>query len=62
MTATLMDVTHTMMDSPLGELTLVGNDRALAGVYFAGQRNRPWPGRLGRRRKARRFRQREARE
>ena len=44
-----MDVTHTMMDSPLGELTLVGNDGALAGVYFAGQRNRPRPGRLGRR-------------
>ena len=38
MTARLMDVTHTMMDSPLGELTLVGNDGALAGVYFAGQR------------------------
>ena len=49
MTATLMDVTHTMMDSPLGELTLVGSDGALAGVYFAGQRNRPRPGRLGRR-------------
>ena len=44
-----MDATHTMMDSPLGELTLVGNDGALAGVYFAGQRNRPRPGRLGRR-------------
>ena len=43
-----MDVTHTMTDSPLGELTLVGNDGALAGVYFAGQRNRPRPGRLGR--------------
>jgi methylated-DNA-[protein]-cysteine S-methyltransferase len=43
-----MDVTHTVMDSPLGELTLVGRDGALAGVYFAGQRNRPRPGRLGR--------------
>ena len=43
-----MDVTHTMMDSPLGELTLVGNDGALAGVYFTGQRNRPRPERLGR--------------
>jgi len=43
-----MDVTHTVMDSPLGELTLVGADGALAGVYFAGQRNRPRPGRLGR--------------
>jgi methylated-DNA-[protein]-cysteine S-methyltransferase len=43
-----MDVTHTMTDSPLGELTLVGRDGALAGVYFAGQRNRPRPERLGR--------------
>lgn len=43
-----MGVTHTVMDSPLGELTLVGRDGALAGVYFAGQRNRPRPGRLGR--------------
>ena len=48
MTAKLMDVTHTMVESPLGELTLVGNDGALAGVYFADQRNRPRPGRLGR--------------
>src|SRR5262249_61768907 len=48
MTGTLMDGTHTMVGSPLGELTLVGNDGALAGVYFAGQRNRPRPGRLGR--------------
>jgi methylated-DNA-[protein]-cysteine S-methyltransferase len=48
MTARLMDITHTMVDSPLGELTLVGNDGALAGVYFTGQRNRPRPERLGR--------------
>ncbi|MGN6173814.1 MAG: methylated-DNA--[protein]-cysteine S-methyltransferase [Streptosporangiaceae bacterium] len=43
-----MGMTHTVMDSPLGELTLVGNDGALAGLYFAGQRNRPRPPRLGR--------------
>jgi methylated-DNA-[protein]-cysteine S-methyltransferase len=43
-----MDITHTVMDSPLGELTLVGANGALAGVYFADQRNRPRPGRLGR--------------
>jgi methylated-DNA-[protein]-cysteine S-methyltransferase len=43
-----MSVTHTVMDSPLGELTLVGGDGALAGVYFDGQRNRPRPERLGR--------------
>jgi methylated-DNA-[protein]-cysteine S-methyltransferase len=41
-------VTHAVMDSPLGELTLVANDGVLAGLYFAGQRNRPRPGRLGR--------------
>jgi methylated-DNA-[protein]-cysteine S-methyltransferase len=43
-----MSRTHAVMDSPLGELTLVGDDGALAGVYFAGQRNRPRPERLGR--------------
>ena len=43
-----MGMTHAVMDSPLGELTLVGNDGALAGLYFAGQRNRPRPLRLGR--------------
>jgi methylated-DNA-[protein]-cysteine S-methyltransferase len=43
-----MGMTHAVMDSPLGELTLVGNDGALAGLYFAGQRNRPRPPRLGR--------------
>ncbi|HEV8277353.1 MAG TPA: methylated-DNA--[protein]-cysteine S-methyltransferase [Streptosporangiaceae bacterium] len=41
-------MTHAVMDSPLGELTLVGNDGALAGLYFSGQRNRPRPPRLGR--------------
>ena len=43
-----MGVTHAMMDSPLGELTLVGSDGALAGLYFADQRTRPRPERLGR--------------
>jgi methylated-DNA-[protein]-cysteine S-methyltransferase len=43
-----MDTTHAVMDSPLGPLTLVARDGALAGVYFAGQRNRPRPQRLGR--------------
>src|SRR5262245_16379998 len=43
-----MSRTHAVMNSPLGELTLVGGDGALAGVYFAGQRNRPRPERLGR--------------
>ena len=43
-----MGTTHAVMDSPLGELTLVGKDGALAGLYFADQRNRPRPSRLGR--------------
>lgn len=29
-----MSVTHTVIDSPLGELTLVARDGVLAGVYF----------------------------
>ncbi len=43
-----MTTTHTLMDSPLGQLTLVARDGALAGVYFEGQRNRPRPEKLGR--------------
>ncbi|MBO0807669.1 MAG: methylated-DNA--[protein]-cysteine S-methyltransferase [Actinobacteria bacterium] len=43
-----MAVTHAVVESPLGELTLVASDRRLSGVYFAGQRNRPRPERLGR--------------
>lgn len=43
-----MGMTHAVMDSPLGPLTLVAEDGALAGLYFAGQRNRPRPERLGR--------------
>jgi methylated-DNA-[protein]-cysteine S-methyltransferase len=29
-----MTTRHTVIDSPLGELTVVANDRALTGVYF----------------------------
>lgn len=36
-----MSVTHTVVDSPLGELTVVGNDGALIGLYFADHRRRP---------------------
>ena len=43
-----MSVTHAMVASPLGELTLVAREGVLAGMYFAGQRNRPRPERLGR--------------
>src|SRR5262249_56760947 len=42
-----MGIAQAGMGSPLGELTLVGSDGALAGLYFAGQRNRPRPARLG---------------
>jgi methylated-DNA-[protein]-cysteine S-methyltransferase len=31
-----MTSTHTTLDSPLGELTLVARDGALSGVYFPG--------------------------
>jgi methylated-DNA-[protein]-cysteine S-methyltransferase len=43
-----MTTTHTLLDSPLGQLTLVARDGALAGVYFEGQRNQPRPEKLGR--------------
>lgn len=34
-------VSHTIMNSPLGELTLVAHDGALAGLYFAEHTRRP---------------------
>jgi methylated-DNA-[protein]-cysteine S-methyltransferase len=33
--------THTTIDSPIGELTLVAEDSALAGIYFPGHWTRP---------------------
>jgi methylated-DNA-[protein]-cysteine S-methyltransferase len=38
---------HRVITSPLGELTLVGEADALAGVYFAQHRGRPGPTALG---------------
>src|SRR5947209_2452555 len=38
---------HRVIDSPLGELTLVAEAGALAGVYFAHHRGRPGPAALG---------------
>jgi methylated-DNA-[protein]-cysteine S-methyltransferase len=32
---------HTQIDSPMGQLTLVANDGALAGLYMEEQRHRP---------------------
>jgi methylated-DNA-[protein]-cysteine S-methyltransferase len=42
-----MSTTHTTIDSPLGELILVAEDRALSGVYFPGHRTRPGPATFG---------------
>ena len=36
-----MNIRHTVMDSPLGELTLVADDDALTGVYFRHHWYRP---------------------
>jgi methylated-DNA-[protein]-cysteine S-methyltransferase len=33
--------THTLVDSPLGPLTLVADDGVLCGLYMTGQRHRP---------------------
>jgi methylated-DNA-[protein]-cysteine S-methyltransferase len=41
--------THTVVDSPLGELTLVAENGALSGVYFARHRRGPDPASFGRR-------------
>jgi methylated-DNA-[protein]-cysteine S-methyltransferase len=38
---------HRVIGSPLGELTLVAEADALAGVYFAHHRGRPGPAALG---------------
>jgi methylated-DNA-[protein]-cysteine S-methyltransferase len=39
--------THTTVDSPLGELTLVAEDAVLCGVYFAEHRHLPDPAPFG---------------
>jgi methylated-DNA-[protein]-cysteine S-methyltransferase len=44
-----MTTTHTIMDSPIGELTLVGVERTLSGVYFPGHWTRPDPATFGER-------------
>ncbi|MEU4096007.1 methylated-DNA--[protein]-cysteine S-methyltransferase [Streptomyces sp. NPDC026673] len=33
--------THTLIDSPVGPLTLVATDGVLSGLYMTGQRHRP---------------------
>jgi methylated-DNA-[protein]-cysteine S-methyltransferase len=42
-----MDLRHGVVASPVGELTLVTRDGALAGLYFPGQRRRPAGTELG---------------
>ena len=42
-----MTATHTTIDSPLGELTLVARDGALCGMYFPGHWYPPHPATLG---------------
>ncbi|OOL30462.1 cysteine methyltransferase [Rhodococcus rhodochrous] len=39
--------THTVVDSPIGPLTLVRTDGALSGLYLAEHRHRPGPRTLG---------------
>lgn len=38
-----MIATHTIVDSPIGELTLVASDRVLSGLYFPGHWHMPRP-------------------
>jgi methylated-DNA-[protein]-cysteine S-methyltransferase len=38
---------HAVIDSPVGELTLVTTDGALSGLYLAAQRHRPQDGTFG---------------
>jgi len=44
-----MSVTHTTVDSPLGELTLVAEDSRLTGLYFPHHWYRPGPATFGER-------------
>jgi methylated-DNA-[protein]-cysteine S-methyltransferase len=38
-----MTATHTTIDSPIGELTLVASDGVLSGIYFPGHWHMPAP-------------------
>ena len=44
-----MTTTHTIIDSPIGELTLVAVNGTLSGLYFAGHWTRPDPATFGER-------------
>lgn len=45
--ATQETVTHTVIESPIGRLTLVNEMGMLAGVYMSEHTHRPEPGRFG---------------
>ncbi len=45
-----MNRIHTVIPSPVGDLTVVAEDGALCGLYFAGHRRGPKPEALGDRR------------
>ncbi len=47
MTTTELATVHTVVDSPVGPLTLVAADGALTGLYMADQRHRPDEGGFG---------------
>jgi methylated-DNA-[protein]-cysteine S-methyltransferase len=42
-----MSATHTIVESPIGELILVAEDATLSGVYFPGHWTRPDPATFG---------------
>ena len=44
-----MSTTHTIIDSPIGELILVADGATLSGVYFPGHWTRPDPATFGER-------------
>ena len=44
-----MTTMHAIIDSPIGELTLVGVERTLCGLYFPGHWTRPDPASFGER-------------
>ena len=46
-TGAAMTPTHTIIDSPLGELTLVSDDGALTGIYYPGHWYLPDPATFG---------------
>ena len=42
-----MATTHTIIETPIGELTLVAEDGTLSGIYYPGHWTRPDPATFG---------------